>query len=271
MTVAYSTTCKRLFHQFVHPCFMQNTCVHLGPFINDVLYANTLRSHHMSNRERCARHTNSRIRIGVSHSHTLWACQTALNSAYVLAVWTQYIPAICYLFSEWCEPKFPDTWTINGQLYQPQMTYQKNEAFWLNENWHGKLTYSEKICTSAALSTINPTWTDLGLNLGYCNEKPAANHLITEVIVSAFGIHCHILELELEFIYITYIFLKLSWRCRICHKYVIQILRYCFLHLNTTTLKISFTFTVHNEFIGHNGMAVCYMFPHIKPSLGGIH
>jgi hypothetical protein len=34
---------------------------------------------------------------------------------------------------------------------------------------------------------------------------------------------------------------------------------YFFFHLNTT-VKLSFTFPMYNEFIGPNGMAVCYMY-----------
>jgi hypothetical protein len=35
-----------------------------------------------------------------------------------------------------------------------------------NEDWQGKLKYWEKTCPSATLSTINPTWHDLGSNAG---------------------------------------------------------------------------------------------------------
>jgi hypothetical protein len=41
-------TYKRLFHQFVHPCCMKNTWVHSGRVVNDILYANTVRNHHVS-------------------------------------------------------------------------------------------------------------------------------------------------------------------------------------------------------------------------------
>jgi hypothetical protein len=33
---------------------------------------------------------------------------------------------------------------------------------WWNEDWQGKSKYSEKTCSSATLSTTNPTWPDLG-------------------------------------------------------------------------------------------------------------
>jgi hypothetical protein len=46
-----------------------------------------------------------------------------------------------------------------------------------NENWQGKLKYSEKTCLNATLSIIHPTWPDLGLNQGRRDGKPANNYL----------------------------------------------------------------------------------------------
>lgn len=40
-----------------------------------------------------------------------------------------------------------------------------------NKNWQRKLKYPETICHIATLSTTNPRWTDLGLNLAHCSEK----------------------------------------------------------------------------------------------------
>jgi hypothetical protein len=34
-----------------------------------------------------------------------------------------------------------------------------------------------RTCPSATLSTTNPTWTDLGINLGLHDERLATNHL----------------------------------------------------------------------------------------------
>jgi hypothetical protein len=34
-----------------------------------------------------------------------------------------------------------------------------------------------KSCPSTTLSTINPTWTALGVNLGVHDERPLTNHL----------------------------------------------------------------------------------------------
>jgi hypothetical protein len=46
-----------------------------------------------------------------------------------------------------------------------------------NENSQGKPKYSEKTCPSATLSTTNPTWPDLGWNLGHRSGKLATNRL----------------------------------------------------------------------------------------------
>jgi hypothetical protein len=46
----------------------------------------------------------------------------------------------------------------------------------MNE-WQGKLKYLEKTCTSAALSTIDPTRLEPGSNLGHRGGKPATNRL----------------------------------------------------------------------------------------------
>jgi hypothetical protein len=47
--------------------------------------------------------------------------------------------------------------------------------YWWNEDWQGKLKYSEKTCPSGTLSTTNPTWLDLDLNPGRRCGKPATN------------------------------------------------------------------------------------------------
>jgi hypothetical protein len=48
---------------------------------------------------------------------------------------------------------------------------------WWNEDWQGKLKYSEKTCPSATLSITNPTWPDPGSNPGRRVGKPATNRL----------------------------------------------------------------------------------------------
>jgi hypothetical protein len=46
-----------------------------------------------------------------------------------------------------------------------------------NDNWQGKLKYSEKTYPSTTLSTTNPSWPDLGLNPGRRGGKSATNRL----------------------------------------------------------------------------------------------
>jgi hypothetical protein len=46
-----------------------------------------------------------------------------------------------------------------------------------NANWQGKQKYSEKTCSSAILSTTNPTWSDPASNPGRRGGKPATNRL----------------------------------------------------------------------------------------------
>jgi hypothetical protein len=48
---------------------------------------------------------------------------------------------------------------------------------WWNEDWQGKLKYSEKTCPSVTLPTTNPTWPDPGTNPGRRSGKPATNRL----------------------------------------------------------------------------------------------
>jgi hypothetical protein len=71
-----------------------------------------------------------------------------------------------------------------GLLYQPQKINDDDDDDDDEEceqlvEWElaGKLKYSEKTCPSATLSTTNPTWADLGLNLGRRGWKPATNSL----------------------------------------------------------------------------------------------
>jgi hypothetical protein len=46
-----------------------------------------------------------------------------------------------------------------------------------NKIWQGKPKYSEETCTSATLSTTNPTWPDMESNPGRRGGKPATNRL----------------------------------------------------------------------------------------------
>jgi hypothetical protein len=52
-----------------------------------------------------------------------------------------------------------------------------NDRWWMwssrwNENWQGKLKYSEKTCPSATTSSRNPTWPDQVSNPGRLGGKP---------------------------------------------------------------------------------------------------
>jgi hypothetical protein len=46
-----------------------------------------------------------------------------------------------------------------------------------NENWQGKLKYSEETCPTATLSTTNPTWPDLSPNQGRRGGRQETNSL----------------------------------------------------------------------------------------------
>jgi hypothetical protein len=64
---------------------------------------------------------------------------------------------------------------LNGLLYLPRVIMMmENLVEW---RLAGKPKYSEKTCTSATLSTTNPTWPDPGLNQGRRCGKPATNCL----------------------------------------------------------------------------------------------
>jgi hypothetical protein len=73
--------------------------------------------------------------------------------------------------------------SLNVQPYDEnedeQFTYQVLQV--MEHQWHvidrGKPTTLRKTCPSATLSTINPTWTDLGSNPGLRSERPATNRL----------------------------------------------------------------------------------------------
>jgi hypothetical protein len=46
-----------------------------------------------------------------------------------------------------------------------------------NQNCRGKPKYSEKTRSNVTLSTINPTWPDLGTSPGRHSGKPVTNRL----------------------------------------------------------------------------------------------
>jgi hypothetical protein len=51
--------------------------------------------------------------------------------------------------------------------------------YWWSDTYRGEQKYStqRKTCPSATLSTINLTWTDLGLNLGISGDRIVSNCL----------------------------------------------------------------------------------------------
>jgi hypothetical protein len=62
------------------------------------------------------------------------------------------------------------------------ISWAPDDRWWVwssrwNDNWQGKPKYSQKTCPSAALSTTNPIWLDLGWNRDRRSGKPATNRL----------------------------------------------------------------------------------------------
>jgi hypothetical protein len=110
------------------------------------------------------------------------------NSVWKLGIQGKKIPAWCPLeFRVWLDTTAPWTWIIRNKrhfrrsdwivlqmvprapfplLYSIYWLCQHRWRWWTwssrNENWQGKLKYSEKTCPSATLSTTNHTWPDLG-------------------------------------------------------------------------------------------------------------
>jgi hypothetical protein len=65
-----------------------------------------------------------------------------------------------------------------GLLYQPRIIDSDDcgAISGLNE-WQGKPKYSDETCSSAALSTTDPTWYDPGWNPGRHGGKSASNRV----------------------------------------------------------------------------------------------
>jgi hypothetical protein len=93
-----------------------------------------------------------------------------LNTEFLLCYVRDPLPIkFFYYYSQWGET----------ESYQPRMIGDGDcvRNCW-NEDWQGKPKYSEKACTSAALTTTNPTWLHPGLNLDRGRGgKPATNRL----------------------------------------------------------------------------------------------
>lgn len=62
-----------------------------------------------------------------------------------------------------------------GPLYQARMLDDRMEHRWTDKGKRKQKNF-DKTFSSATLSTINPTWTTLGLKLGLWGEKQATNH-----------------------------------------------------------------------------------------------
>jgi hypothetical protein len=151
--------------------FMQNTCVHLGPLINDILYANTLRCNHMSNRAVCQAHKQQdedwskpfSQDLGMLNSNNFSLCSGCMNTIYPSHL--LFILRVRWSWVSWyLGHKWPTV--ISCRWY-----IRKTKLFGWMRIGRGNWLIQEKICNRATLSTINLTWTNLGLNLGYCNEK----------------------------------------------------------------------------------------------------
>jgi hypothetical protein len=85
-------------------------------------------------------------------------------------IWRFGVSSVFFFSGVWyCGHNWP---TVPAPDYRWRWLWRN----WWNEHWQGKLNYSKKTCPRATLSTTNPTWLDLGLNLS-CRGKPAINCL----------------------------------------------------------------------------------------------
>jgi hypothetical protein len=66
-----------------------------------------------------------------------------------------------------------EMWPPMGLLFIPPMIYKHGEPCWNDTDSRAQ----RKTCKCATLSTINPTWTAPGMNLGHHSEKLAINHI----------------------------------------------------------------------------------------------
>jgi hypothetical protein len=104
------------------------------------------------------------------------------------------VPLVWFLFHKFARPPcFFVGWDLRHQVVRPLLAYctDPNDRWgwlwsnWWNEGWQGKPKYSEKTCTSATLSTTNPTWPDPCANPGRRGGKPATNRLSYGAATSA--------------------------------------------------------------------------------------
>jgi hypothetical protein len=84
------------------------------------------------------------------------------------------------------------TAAATGLLYQPRMIGDDDcgEIGGMKIDT-GKPKYSEQTCTSATLSTTNPTWLVPGMNLCHRGGKPAINCFLLLLLFGLWGYwHC---------------------------------------------------------------------------------
>jgi hypothetical protein len=104
----------------------------------------------------------------------LLSCRHRTQSWVSSHLWTLSHRSFCFLLVRWDFGYCGHYWPIAPAPDDRWWWLWRN---WWNEDWLGKLKYSEKTCPSATLSIRNPTWLDPSLNLGRRGGKPATNRL----------------------------------------------------------------------------------------------
>jgi hypothetical protein len=104
-------------------------------------------------------------------NYTSLACPCSSSYIYFPSIYIPNTVNVCLR----CCSQWSDTMTLNCSLEQ---TYCSPPRYDYGTTPRGKTEeISRKTCPSATLSTINLTWTDLGLNSGLCSDRLATNHL----------------------------------------------------------------------------------------------
>jgi hypothetical protein len=65
-----------------------------------------------------------------------------------------------------------EIWQPTGLLFISQMIYDNGESQGIDIE-----RGNQRTCSSATMSTTNPTWTDPSANLGLCGKRPVTNYL----------------------------------------------------------------------------------------------
>jgi hypothetical protein len=129
---------------------------------------------------------------------------------------------------------------------------------WWNEDWQGKPKYSEETCSSATLSTINPTSSDPGSNPDCCSGKPVTNRLsydvtLSELITKKTYKLCHNLDPFLN----IYIHTSLLLKNNPCMKYLSHKLRTLISFHNICCSKYKFYELIVNWGNAQTGLRLC--------------